>query len=551
MRTSLRLSLCRIFVITFGLTLSVPSLLTAQESAKRTLGGQPVSGQAQGYVYWDQNNNRIRDAGESGLAGIKVSNGFDIVKTDAQGLYTLDVTDDTILFVIKPRDWRPPVNDLNLPEFYYIHKPKGSPQSRFAGVEPTGDLPKSVDFPLVRQEEPDKFKVILFGDTQPRNKQEVDFMARDVIPQIKADDVHGAAFGVTLGDVVFDDLSVYGPHNEAVALLGKVWYNVLGNHDLNFDSPNDRLADETFEKTFGPTYYSFDYGPVHFVTLDDVKWIGATDTEKGRYIGGIGKEQLDFLKKDLEAIPLEQPVVLLMHIPIIEAEDRGEFYKLIENRPFAISFSAHTHFLKHHFIGKEDGWNGKEPHHHLVNATVCGSWWRGSTDELGIPHATMSDGGANGYSILSIDKNSYKLEYRAARRPASHQMSIYLPDEINVEQSSPTNMIVNVFNGSIRSKVEYRLVPNGDWQTMERFDGIDPFFADMKKLEKLLLPAEKDKIPLGVRPLPEPSITDHLWRAPLPGNLPVGTNLIEVKTTDMHGQVYTDTRSIRVIEKSN
>ncbi len=267
----------------------------------------------------------------------------------------------------------PPRSELNLPKFYYIHKPKGSPQSQYAGVAPTGELPASVDFPLLQQQEPEQFKVILFGDTQPRNKQEVDFMARDIIPQIKADDVHGAAFGITLGDVVFDDLSVYGPHNEAVALLEKPWYNVLGNHDLNFDSPNDRLADETFEKTFGPAYYSFDYGPVHFVTLDDVKWIGATATEKGRYIGGIGKDQLEFLKRDLAAIPLDQPVVLLMHIPIVEAEDRLEFYKLIENRPFAISFSAHTHFLKHHFIGKEDGFNGKEPHHHLVNVTVCGS----------------------------------------------------------------------------------------------------------------------------------------------------------------------------------
>jgi len=535
--------------MTLGLSLSVSSLVFGQQSQPRLLGELPVTGQAKGYVYWDQNGNGLRDSEEKGLEGIRVSNGFDVVKTNADGLYSLDVSDDTILFVIKPRNWMPPLNELNLPKFYYIHKPKGSPQSQYSGVAPTGELLASIDFPLLQQQEPDQFKVILFGDTQPRNKQEVDFMAHDIIPQIKADNVHGAAFGITLGDVVFDDLNVYGPHNEAVALLDKPWYNVLGNHDLNYDSPNDRLADETFEKTFGPAYYSFDYGPVHFVTLDDVKWIGATATEKGRYVGGIGKDQLEFLKKDLASIPIDQPVVLLMHIPIIEAEDRLEFYKLIENRPFAISFAAHTHFLKHHFIGKDDGWNGKEPHHHLVNVTVCGSWWRGSTDELGIPHATMSDGGANGYSILSLDKNSYKLEYRAARRPASHQMSIYLPDEIPADQISSTTMVVNVFNGSKRSKVEYRLVPEGAWTVMERFDGIDPFFADMKKLEASMMPAEKGKVPPGVRPLPEPSTTDHLWKSSLPADLPVGTSLIEVKTTDMHGQIYTDTRSIRVLAK--
>lgn len=515
------------------------------------LGELPVTGQAKGYVFWDKNQNGLRDTDEPGLSGISVSNGVDVVKTDAEGKYALDISDDTILFVIKPRNWMPPLSKLNLPQFFYIHKPNGSPATQYPGVAPTGELPASVDFPLLKQEEPDQFKVILFGDTQPRNKQEVDFMAHDVLPQILADNAHGAAFGITLGDVVFDDLNVYGPHNEAVALLGKPWYNVLGNHDLNYDAPNDRLADETFENTFGPAYYSFDYGPVHFVTLDDVKWIGATATEKGRYIGGFGKAQLEFLKNDLVSVPLEQPVVLFMHIPVMEAEDKLEFFRLIESRPISVSFSAHTHFLKHHFLGKEDGWNGAEPHHHMVNATVCGSWWRGATDELGIPHATMSDGGANGYCILTIDKDSYNLEYRAARRSPSHQMSIYLPDEIRASQAAETTMVVNVFNGSKRSTVEYRVMPDGPWVAMERFDGIDPFFADMKKLEASMMPAEKGKIPAGMRPLPEPSTTDHLWRSPLPAELPVGTSLIEVKTTDMHGQVYTDTRSIRVIADAN
>ena len=34
---------------------------------------------------------------------------------------------NTILFVIKPRGWRTPLTDDMLPQFYYIHKPHGSP----------------------------------------------------------------------------------------------------------------------------------------------------------------------------------------------------------------------------------------------------------------------------------------------------------------------------------------------------------------------------------------------------------------------------------------
>ncbi len=329
--------------------------------------------------------NRKKDPDEKGLEGMRVSNGRDIVVTNSDGKYEIGIGDDSIVFVIKPRGWMTPVNSLKLPEFYYIHKPKGSPESRFPGVMPTGPLPDSVDFPLTPQKEPDQFKALMFGDTQPRNVQEVEYMAHDIIEQIVEENAHDASFGVTLGDIVFDDLSVFKPHNQAIAMIGIPWYNVIGNHDINQDAPNDKLSDETFESHFGPSYYSFDYGPVHFLALDDVEWIGASESQRGHYQGGLGKEQMEFIKNDLALIPKDQLVVLMMHVPLVNVEDRQELYRMIEERPFALSLSAHTHFVKHHFIDKEDGWRGKEPHHHIVNVTVCGSWWRGATDELGIP----------------------------------------------------------------------------------------------------------------------------------------------------------------------
>ena len=42
-------------------------------------------------------------------------------------------------------------------------------------------LPESVDFPLYPQREPETFKAILFGDPQPRDQQEVDYIAHDVL----------------------------------------------------------------------------------------------------------------------------------------------------------------------------------------------------------------------------------------------------------------------------------------------------------------------------------------------------------------------------------
>jgi 3',5'-cyclic AMP phosphodiesterase CpdA len=521
--------------------------LSPQGSAHEPTGGtQPAPASqsdaarlAAGVVYHDINGNRQRDAEEPGLEGMRVSNGQEIVRTDAEGRYQIPVSDDTIIFLIKPRGWATPLNAQNLPQFYYIHKPAGSPPQKFPGVAPTGPLPSSIDFPLTPQEEPDQFRALMFGDTQARNVQEVEYMTHDIIEQVVAENAHDASLGVTLGDIVFDDLDVFEPHNQSIALIGIPWYNVIGNHDMNFDAADDEHSDETFESYYGPSYYSFDHGPVHFLVLDDVVWHGATEQRRGHYTGGLGSRQMEFIQNDMSLIPEDQLVVLMMHIPLINVEDRAELYRLIEQRPFAISISAHTHFVKHHFIGEEDGWRGKQPHHHIVNVTVCGSWWRGEPDELGIPHAMMSDGGANGYSILSFDGHDYDLEYRAARRPADYQMNIYLPEAITTDEAISTAVIVNVFNGSDKSQVRMRVLPDGEWTVMEQVEGIAPYFAELKALEA-------GQAPLRGLPLPAESVTDHLWRAMLPPLLPPGTHMIEVETTDMRGKQYVDRQGIRV-----
>lgn len=525
-----------------------------------TLGwtGATRAERAVGVVYHDENRDGLRQQTEPGVPGVAVSNGREIVTTDAEGRYELEVGDDTVIFVIKPRDWMTPVDDQQLPKFYYVHKPKGSPPDlRFAGVPPTGPLPASVDFPLYRRSEPSTFKALFFGDTQPRNVREVEYIAHDVIEPLIAENREiGAAFGVTLGDVVFDDLDVFGPLNQAVALLGIPWYNVIGNHDLNQDAKDDDHADETWERIYGPPYYAFDHGPVHFLALDDVRWFVGQDG-KGRYVGGLGERQMAFIRNDLARIPKDQLVVLMMHIPLVNVEDRKELYDLIAARPFALSISAHTHFQQHLFLGEEDGLRGPKRHHHVINVTVCGSWWRGAPDERGIPHATMRDGAPNGYSILTFDGHDYDIEFRPASRPRSYQMNIDAPEEVEAAAAGGVEVLVNVFAGSEESTVEMRVGESAAWTPLERVAVEDPFYAATKDREDALLaaamaareargekPGRVTELPFI--PLPEVVKSPHIWRGRLPEGLPPGTHLIEVRTTDRFGKTYADRRSIRV-----
>lgn len=490
---------------------------------------------ARGVVFHDANGNGSLDDGEKRLSDVRVSNGLEIVKTDSEGEYEIAIDDDSITFVIKPSGWRTPISENQIPRFYYIHKPAGSPPLKYQGVAPTGDLPESVDFALYPQEEPGQFKAILFGDPQPRNQQEIDYIAHDVIEELVGTN---ASFGVTLGDILFDDLSLFEAQARSIALLGIPWYNVVGNHDINYDAPNDSISDETFERHFGPTYYSFDHGPVHFIVLDDIEWYIAEGQSKGRYRGGLGGKQLEFVKNDLSLIPDDQLVVLMMHIPLTDVHDRGELYRLIEQRPFCMSVSGHTHYHQHRMITREDGWMGPEPHHHIVNVTVSGSWWSGTPDERGIPHTICKDGTPNGYSIISFDGNEYRLDYKAAGRPADYQMQIDAPEVIAADDVEETVITANVFNGTPKSKVEMR-VGSRDWMTMNPTVRPDPTYQRIYEYEQSV--SEKPWLKL-----PSPGNSSHLWEAMLPADLSPGSHLIEVRASNVFGKTYTGRRIIRV-----
>ncbi len=515
---------------------------------------------ANGTVFLDMNNNQVKDENEEGLSGVRVSNGLDIVLTDADGRYSLTVDDDTILFVIKPRGYMTPVNEDRLPQFYYIYKPNGSPDGlKYAGVAPTGPLPESIDFPLYEQQEPDTYKILVFGDTQPRSMREIEWLAHDVIEEVIGTE---AVFGISLGDLVGDNLNLFQPLNEVMSTVGIPWYNVYGNHDMNRVANDDKYADETFERVYGPTCYSFEWGPVHFINIDNVNFF-RDDADKPAYTSEVGEKQLTYIKNDLAYVPKEKLVVVSFHIPLTEMSDVDKLMNLLGDRPHTLSLSAHTHMQRDDFVGPEHGWHGDESHHHHNHATTSGSWWQGTLDEVGIPHTTMRDGAPNGYGIFTFKGNKYSIRFKAARRPAGYQMNIWTPWEVEKDETGNTDILVNVFGGTKRSTVEYRLGEKNEWTKMKYTPQKDPFFLDVKARDEVInierkmhnvvrntmetfmkegteLPERGKSLSYGV---PK---SYHMWQAKLPDNVPVGTHVIHVRTTDMFGQKFTGRRIIRV-----
>lgn len=514
----------------------LPLCLTAQTGIQK------------GVVFDDENGNGICDKKEKGLAKVSVSNGKEVVQTNEKGEYALPYTDDTIFFVIKPSGYSVPADAHHLPQFFRIHKPKGSPTKQYAGVAPTPPLPKSLDFPLKKNNENLNFKALVLGDPQTLNSQDVISFDKGVVDELVK--VKGMSFGISLGDMSSDSLQLHLPYIKSISRVGLPWYHVIGNHDLNFDVQSDSLSDETFEANFGPANYAFNYANTHFVVLDDI--IYPDPRGKTQYFGGFRDDQLAFLKNNLELVSKDKLLVVAIHIPLFlndswgdtfNPQNRQTFFDLLKDFPNVLVLSAHTH-VQHQFFWKaEDGWKGGSPLHEYNVGTTSGSWYSGELNERGIPASTMRDGTPKGFAILSVENNQYKLDYKVIDQPEDYIMQIYAPKALPAENKySSYGIYVNYFMGHAESDVKYRL-DNEDWKPMRFVQEPDPSYL------LLLTPWDKsDTLLPGKRP-PVPVNPTHLWKGIFPEKLEVGKHTFEIKVTDMFGRVSVEKREF-IVEKN-
>ncbi len=515
---------------------------------------------AQGRVFEDLNGNGSLDAGEPGIGGVRVSDGVDVVVTNAQGEYRIDIADEAIVFITKPRGYATPVNEDQLPQFYYIHQPDGSPAGmRYIGIEPTGPLPHAINFPLQAREEPTKFEAILLADTQPQTDAEVDFIRDDVVAELIGTN---ARFGMTMGDITFDDMSVFPRLNAIIGEIGIPWYNVPGNHELNLDAANDTYSLETFKRYFGPPYYAFEYGEALFVVLDNIEYKGNGETDpgdvrgNGGYIANFGKRQLAWLKKELTHVSSDTLIFIGMHSPLetyvadspgVTTADRRDLFELLSGRPNLYAVAGHTHTTEHLYFDRDDGFRGPGEFHHHVLSTVSGSWWSGPFDPRGIPTTDQRDGTPNGYHILEVDGTDLVIRYKAAGYSEDFQLRILFDvahhglsadgmrdfragelfdGRFNVDQVPAAEVVVNLFDGGPKSVVEFR-IDDGPYIPMQRVTRADPYmievFARNEATKKSWLQATP---------------SSHIFTADLPDDLEAGVYTLSVRARDEFAQEH-------------
>jgi hypothetical protein len=443
-------------------------VVAADASAQATVSG---------VVYEDANGNGQHDARERGIADVKVSNGRELAITDAKGGYTL------------PR-YATATGANGLPLFWHHVFPQGSPKLRYGGIAATGSA-ESYDFALRREKKAKgDLDVLVFGDPQPKSRTDVGYYERDIVQPLVGH--HDARLGISLGDIVNDDLSLYPEMNRVTAKLGVPWLHVPGNHDLDFDATRDEDALLGFRNVFGPDSYAWEEPQASFIVLDDVVYMPG---RKPSYVGGLREDQFAFLEAYLATQPKQRRVVIAVHIPFFDPvpgvesfrrADRERLFALLEDRPNVVLLSAHTHNQRHYHHDASTGWRGAKPLNEYNVGATCGAFWSGVKDANGIPDTMMSDGTPNG---------------------------------------SAQAKFANVYMGEAGSRVEYR-IDDGEWKAMKRVEQPDP------RLVAKNIADDHAEALRGYDRSPEADPSTHLWRGTLPTDLALGDHRIEVRAFD-------------------
>lgn len=234
-----------------------------------------------GTVFMDTNGNGTRDPGEPGVADAAVSDGLNVVKTDARGAFSLPADHAKARFVALS------VPDGTRVPRHYIPIAQGTAAYDFA-LSPWAPSAKG----------PHAFIQITDTEMMGGAAPHYQTMAKE-LRELAASEK--AAFVIHSGDICYErGLKEHIAFTNAET-MGVPVYFTIGNHDL----VRGKYGEALFESLYGPAWYSFNAGGTHYVALPmpggDHRPSYAT------------AEVAAWLKNDLAAIPKGTPVVAICH----------------------------------------------------------------------------------------------------------------------------------------------------------------------------------------------------------------------------------------------
>lgn len=403
-----------------------------------------------------------------GVEGVPVSDGYEVVLTDAGGHYAMtSAKKNGYVFYTLPGGYEPMMTDGFLPQFW------APLTSADIAIQETHDF-------VLRRVNNDRHIMVFGADVHlARRNSDRAYVKKGLIADLKEEAQDAGdipIYSVLLGDITWDvfwtqnnyDLHDFVSDMKSWQYPMPLW-PVIGNHDHDPSVPagdgTDFDAAAAWREIICPNYYSFNLGKVHYVVLDDIKYLNEAEPGANysdgvvgsrNYRGVITADQVDWLYRDLELVDSATPVVVCLHIPAWSMSSTFGSYARLDNTHWLCSMlgkfknahivSGHTHInYTVHPVSYP-----RITEHNL--ASVCGTlWW---TAGLTGKHVCQ-DGSAAGYSLWNVDGDEIKWKYKSIG-DGNDQLRIY--DMNTVRNFYRTNGAMRAIMAAYPSRVDYSTI---------------------------------------------------------------------------------------------
>lgn len=474
------------------------------------------------------------------LEGVVVSDGVEVVATDASGVYQMKSAKKYgYVFVSVPGGYEPSNTGI-LPN---IH----------VDLTKAADVAERVDFQLFDAGDQSKYTLLVLGDIHLANKQKDRAQFSEFVTDINSYITsHGSdkIYGVTLGDMTWD-LYWYSKSYcfaeylaDANKISNLVAYHTIGNHDHDMAAAGDFDTILKYKEAIAPDYYSFNIGDLHYVVLDNIYCTndGSGTSASRTYTCKVTDEQIAWLKKDLSYVSTSVPLVVVMHATMtnMSAAERNKLLGVLSGFKEIHFLTGHTHKVANNHT---DNWIDHN------SGAVCATWWWTGYLVPGI-HIGQ-DGAPGGYQIFSVSGSDLKWQYKPTGKSVDVQFRTYdrnkillssaacMPDApaenkaafdkvagIWTTQSTADEVYLNIWNYSPDWKIE--VTENGKQLTATKVSGV----ADPLHVLTYCVPRMAET----ASPTFATTACPHMWKVTASG--PATT--LDIKVTDSFGNVYSE-----------
>ena len=373
----------------------------------------------------------IVTASNKPVQGVVVSDGYEVTATDKDGVYQLK-SEKKHGYVF-----------MSIPSGYNVGSDGIRPMF-YKTLTESADKSERVDFYLESVDNND-YILLVFGDMHLANRSVTNdrnqfFRFTNDLNDFLAMNRGKNIYALTLGDMTWD-LYWYDNNYAFTDYLYDMnthvgdlqVFHTIGNHDHDMKAAGDWDTVVRYKKEIAPTYYSFNIGKFHYVVLDDIlctNTSGGTGDDR-HYTEQVTSEQIDWLKKDLEHVDKDIPVVVSTHAPLYNdasldpytrLKDLAQLFDALEG--YEVHYlTGHTHRMLN--VDKLDSYGHFE---HNAGA-VCADWWW-SYQESGILIST--DGTPGGYTIADISGKDIEWRYKPTDFSENLQFRTYDLNKVKI-----------------------------------------------------------------------------------------------------------------------